>query len=151
MPMKRILICSALLLVASSADAQQRRSAGGGAPPEPREIIAPMARFPYAGTWVGQMKANGDGMPLSVDIAVMNDQYTSVSFGPGGGRMNHLKTELANGALRWEIKNSGDGVWIYEAKRIVGDTIFGTVKLDGMLGRDGQPVNGTLVLVRQRR
>jgi hypothetical protein len=65
--------------------------------------------------------------------------------------MNHLKTELANGVLRWQIKNSGDGVWIYEASRIVGDTIFGTVKLDGMLGRDGNPVKGTLLLVRQRR
>ena len=147
--MKPLIACTALLLVATTASAQQRRSAGP--PPEPREVIAPMARFPYVGTWTGQMKANGDGMPISVDITVMNDQYRSVSYGPGGGRMNHLRTELANGTLRWEIKNSGDGVWIYEAQRVVGDTLFGTVKLEGMLGRDGNPVNGTLLLVRQRR
>jgi hypothetical protein len=147
--MKQILVCAALLL-ATAAGAQQRRAAGG-APPEPRETIAPMERFPYVGTWNGLMKANGDGMPLSVDISISNDRYNSVSYGPGGGRMNHLKTELANGLLRWEIKNSGDGVWIYEATRIAGDTIHGTVRLDGMLGRDGNPVNGTLLLVRQRR
>jgi hypothetical protein len=146
---KPILLCTALLTITTTAGAQQRRSAGGP-PPEPRETIAPMERFPYVGTWNGLMKADGD-MPISVDISISNDRYNSVSYGPGGGRMNHLTTELANGVLRWQIKNSGDGVWIYEASRIVGDTIFGTVKLEGMLGRDGNPVKGTLLLVRQRR
>ena len=144
------LACFALLFLASTASAQQRRSAGGP-PPEPREYIAPMARFPFVGTWTGRMNLRIDSVPLSVDIAVMNDKYTSVSYGPGGGRMSHLKTELDNGALRWEIKNSGDGVWIYEARRLVGDTIFGTVRLEGMMGRDGKPAEGTIWLVRQRR
>jgi hypothetical protein len=148
--MKGLSIICSLLLLATAAEAQQRRSAGGGAAPEPRETIAPMPRFPYAGTWHGQMKLHEDAVPISVDIAVMNDKYTSVSYGPGGGRMNHLSTELGEGLVRWQIKNSGQGVWVYEAKRIVGDTIFGTVALKDGLGRDGQPVSGTILLVRQR-
>ena len=148
--MKRVLICTTLLLVAASAGAQQRRSAGG-APPEPREYVAPIPRFPFAGTWTGILNLRIDTIPVSLDIAVMNDKYTSVSYGPGGGRMNHLKTELDNGTLRWTIKNTGDGVWVYEAKRVVGDTIHGTVRLDGMMGRDGNPAVGSLLLVRQRR
>jgi hypothetical protein len=148
--MKRLLACSALLVLSASAHAQQRRSAGGP-PPEPREYIAPMPRFPFVGTWTGLMNLRIDTVPMSVDIAVMNDKYTSVSFGPGGGRMNHLKTQAVGNGLRWEIKNSGDGVWIYDATRIAGDTIFGTVRLDGMMGRDGQPATGTIMLVRQRR
>jgi hypothetical protein len=149
--MNRLLACSALLLLATSAGAQQRRSAGGGPPSQPREIIEPMPRYPFVGTWTGLMALPSDTMPLSVDIAVMNDKYTSVSYGARGGRINHLKTESAGTGVRWEIKNSGDGVWIYEARRIVGDTIFGTVKLDGMMGRDGQPPVGSIMLVRQRR
>ena len=146
----KVIICTALLVLSSTAAAQQRRSAGGP-PAEPREYIAPMPRFPFAGTWTGLAHLRIDTVPLSVDIAVMNDRYTSVSYGPGGGRMSHLKTELDDGALRWVIKNSGDGVWVYEARRIAGDTIFGTVRLEGMMGRDGQPAVGTLWLVRQRR
>lgn len=149
--MNRVRI--ALILVATAAataSAQQRRSAGG-APPEPRQTIEPIARYPFAGTWNGQMKLRLDTMPISVDINVVDDKYTSVSYGPAGGRRNHLSTALAKGVLKWEIKNSGDGVWIYEAKRIVADTIFGTVTLSGAPGRDGQPESGTLVLVRQRR
>lgn len=149
--MKTITIAAALVLCATTtAQAQQRRSAGGP-PPEPRETIAEMPRFPFAGTWHGQMRLRLDTIPVSVDIAVMNDRYTSVSYGPGGGRMNHLSTELTGGALRWQIKNSGEGVWVYEAKRIVADTIFGTVTLKDGPGRDGNPEGGTLVLVRQRR
>src|SRR5947208_1997903 len=132
--MQKTVTCLALLLIATAAGAQERRSPGGGPAPEPREVIAPLARYPYVGTWNGLMKVGGDAMPISLDVTVMNDQYKSVSYGPRGGRMNHLKTELANGVLRWEIKNSGDGVWVYEGTRIVGDTIFGSVKLDGMLG-----------------
>jgi hypothetical protein len=97
------------------------------------------------------MKLRLDTIAVSVDIAVMNDKYTSVSYGPDGGRMNHMKTEVASGALRWEIKNSGAGVWVYETKKVVGDTIFGTVTLSGGPGRDGQPEGGALILVRQRR
>lgn len=148
--MQRLTVALVLALVASTAAAQERRS-GGGPPPEPRENIAAMPRYPYAGTWTGQMKLRLDTIPMSVDIAVLNDKYTSVSYGPAGGRMNHLKTELVNGALRWEMKNSGDGVWVYEARRIVGDTLFGTVALAGGPGRDGQPESGTITLVRQRR
>jgi hypothetical protein len=148
--MKRFLIVFALLLSASAVDAQQRRSAGGP-PPEPREHIAPMPRYPFVGTWTGQMKLRLDTIAVSVDIAVANDKYTSVSFGPGGGRMAHSKTELSNGSLRWEIPNSGGGFWLYEAKRVVGDTIVGTVTLKEYPGRDGQTEAGTLVLVRQRR
>jgi hypothetical protein len=110
-----------------------------------------MPRYPFAGTWTGLMNLRIDTIPMSLDIAVMNDRYTSVSYGPGGGRMNHLKTELQNGVLRWEIKNSGDGVWVYEATRVAGDTIYGTVKLEGMMGRDGNPAVGKIWLVRQRR
>jgi hypothetical protein len=146
----RTLSCFALFLCAATAGAQERRSAGG-APPEPREVIAPNARFPFAGSWIGIMNLRIDTIPLAVDITVDNGRYSSVSYGPGGGRMNHLRTQLAGDALRWEIKNSGDGVWIYEAQRIVGDTIHGTVKLEGMMGRDGTPAVGTLLLVRQRR
>jgi hypothetical protein len=146
--MNRLLACSALFVLAASAGAQERRSAGGG---PPREIIEPVPRYPFAGTWTGLMTLPSDTIPLSVDIAVMNERYTSVSYGPGGGRINHLKTEPAGTGVRWQIKNSGDGVWIYEARRVVGDTIFGTVKLEGMMGRDGQPAVGSIMLVRQRR
>jgi hypothetical protein len=62
-----------------------------------------------------------------------------------------MSTELVNGTLRWEMKNSGAGAWVYEAKRIVGDTIFGSVMLTGGPGRDGKPEAGTIMLVRQRR
>ena len=146
----KLILAGALFVITSTAAAQQRRSAAGP-PPESRMYIAPVPRFPFAGTWTGLMNLRIDTVPLSVDIAVLNDRYTSVSYGPGGGRMSHLKTELDNGALRWMIKNSGDGVWVYEATRMVGDTIFGTVRLEGMMGRDGQPATGTLWLVRQRR
>ena len=148
--MKHLLILSALLVAATTVEAQERRSAGGP-PPEPREYIAPMTRFPFAGTWTGIMNLRIDTIPLAVDIAVMNDRYTSQSWGPGGGRIAHLKTEQAGTGLRWEIKNSGDGVWVYQATRIAGDTIFGTVKLVGMMGRDGRPAEGSIMLVRQRR
>jgi hypothetical protein len=146
--MKR-LIALVLVLATSTAGAQQRRSAG--AAPEPRENIPSMARYPFAGTWTGLMKLRLDTVPMSVDIAVFNDKYTSVSYGPDGGRMKHMSTELVNGTLRWEMKNSGAGAWVYEAKRIVGDTIFGSVMLTGGPGRDGKPEAGTIMLVRQRR
>jgi hypothetical protein len=109
-----------------------------------------MARFPFAGTWNGQMRLRLDTVPMSVDINVVDNKYASNSYGPDGGRTNHLSTGFDNGVLTWRIKNSGGGVWIYEAKRIVADTIFGTVMLSGTQGRDGKAESGTLVLVRRR-
>lgn len=148
--MKWTLACIALLVAGAAADAQQRRSAAGP-PPEPREIIEAMPRFPYAGTWHGQVKLRLDVIPVSVDIAVYDGKYTSVSYGPDGGRMQHQKTELAGTSLRWEIPNSGGGFWLYETTRVVGDTIHGLVALKNYPGRDGQPEAGTITLVRQRR
>jgi hypothetical protein len=149
--MKRAMTAVVLALIATTtASAQERRSPGGPSSGA-RETIQPMPRFPYVGTWHGRMMLRLDTVPVSTDIAVMNDSYTSVSYGPDGGRMNHLSTELAKGTLRWKIKNSGPGEWVYEARRIVGDTIFGTVTLQGYPGRDGKAEAGTLLLVRQRR
>lgn len=148
--MKWTLACMALLLASAAAGAQQRRSAGGP-PPEPREIIDAIPRFPYTGTWHGQMKLRLDVIPVSVDIDVQDGKYTSVSYGPGGGRMKHQKTELSGTSLRWEIPNSGGGFWLYEATKVAGDTIYGQVALKNYPGRDGSPEAGTILLVRQRK
>jgi hypothetical protein len=143
------LVATTTVVSLHSAEAQIARTRG--TPPPERQLIGANPRFPFVGSWAGRMALRLDTLVLAMDFDVVGDQYTGKTVHPDGGQVPHRNTRLVDGALLWEIKNSGAGTWVYAARRVVGDTLFGTVALRDGPGRDGNPESGTFVLVRQRR
>jgi hypothetical protein len=143
------LLAAALLLTSVAAvDAQALRR---GASPEmhpPRPVIAPNARHPFVGTWVGTMTLL-EPRPIMLEFDVIDEKYTSGEVLPNNAFAAHTNTQLAGADLTWEMKNRGEGVWHYQARRMSADSIVGTVVLRGANLPADLPTRGSFVLIRR--
>ena len=91
---------------------------------------------------------NGRTVPIGVDIEGASGNYSGVTIWPNDARAPHVNSRVVDGELHWEQRNSGGGMWVYQAKRQSADSLVGTVTLRGMPGQAGTPPSGSFVLVR---
>ncbi len=137
--------------IAHAQEARARGPAPGDARGAPTRDIPADPRFPFAGTWTGTVDMDGDRSPIGLAIETSKGQYVGTTIWPGGGRAPNLETRLVDGELTWERPNSGEGVFVYRARKASADSLVGTITLRGATTPDGRPFAGSFVLVRAAR
>jgi hypothetical protein len=132
----------------TAADAQALRRGAGPEMHAPRPVIAANPRHPFVGTWVGTMTIV-EPRPIMFEFDVVDEKYTSGEVLPNNGFAQHANTQLSGAELLWELKNRGEGVWHYQARRVSADSIVGIVVLRGANLPADLPTRGTFVLIRR--